>query len=174
VAGRAQPRGRGDVDDRAAAALPHRGQDKLRGEHDRAQVQVEGLFPLRRIRRGETWLLDAPGVVDQHADRTGRVDRCVDVGSVGEVGVEERAADPFGRSRARPFVQVGDDDVHALGGEPLRDPCAYPGRASRYQSRQSVEFHGDIVGSGTDNPASEAAPASAGTRGESRVRGSLR
>src|SRR5439155_1601304 len=89
VAGRAQPRGRGDVDDRAAAALVHRGQDELRGEHDCAQVQVECLLPLRRIRRREAWLLDAPGVVDQHPDRTGRVDRRADVG---RVGAEARAA----------------------------------------------------------------------------------
>jgi hypothetical protein len=98
VAGRAQPGGRGDVDDRPAAALVHRGQDKLRGEYDRAQVQVEGLPPLGRLRRREARLLDAPGVVDQHAHRPGRVDRRADVGGVGEVGADERAAGPFGHN----------------------------------------------------------------------------
>jgi len=98
VDGRAQPGGRGDVDDRPAAALPHRGQDLLRGQHDRAQVQVEGLLPLGRLRRREARLLDAPGVVDQHGDWTGRVDRRADVGGVSEVGAEERAADPFGHN----------------------------------------------------------------------------
>jgi hypothetical protein len=152
VAGRAQPGGRGDVDDRAAAALPHRGQDELGGEHDRAQVQVEGLLPLRRIRRREARLLDAPGVVDQHPDRTGRVDGRMDAGPVSEVGAEERAADPFGRNRALPVVEVGDDHAHALGGEPLRDPGAYPVRTSRHQCGHSAEFHGGIVGPGTDIP----------------------
>jgi hypothetical protein len=152
VASCAQPGGRGDVDDRAAAALPHRGQDELRGEHDRAQVQVEGLLPLRRIRCGEARLLNAPGVVDQDADWPGGVDGRVDVGPVGEVGAEERAADPFGRNRALPVVEVGDDHVHALGGEPFRDPGANPGRTSRHQSRQSAEFHGGSVRPGTDIP----------------------
>jgi hypothetical protein len=152
VAGRAQPGGRGDVDDRAAAAFPHRGQDELRGEHDRAQVQVEGLLPLGRLRRREARFLDASGVVDQHGDRTGRVDRRADVGRVSEVGAEERAAGPFGHNRARPFVKVGDDHVHALGREPFRDPGADPGRTSRHQSRQSVEFHGGSVRPGTDIP----------------------
>jgi len=150
VAGRAQRGGRGDVDDRAAAALPHRGRDELRGEHDRAQVQVEGLLPLRRIRRGEARLLDAPGVVDQHADRTGRVDRRADVGPASEVGAEERAADPFGHCRARPLVAVGDDHVHALGRQPFRDPAADPVRTPRHQSSPSVEVHGGIVCPGTD------------------------
>jgi hypothetical protein len=63
-------------------------------------------------------------------------------------------ADPFGHNRARPFVQVGDDHVHALRGEPFRDPGAYPVRTPRHQSRQSVEFHVGIVGSGTDIPRS--------------------
>jgi hypothetical protein len=152
VAGRAQPGGRGDVDDRAAAAFPHRGQDELRGEHDRAQVQVERVLPPRRVRRREARFLDASGVVDQHGDRTGRVDRRADVGRVSEVGAEERAAGPFGHNRARPFVKVGDDHVHALGREPFRDPGADPGRTSRHQSRQSVEFHGGSVRPGTDIP----------------------
>jgi hypothetical protein len=152
VAGRAQPGRRGDVDDRAAAALPHRAQDELRGEHDRAQVQVEGLLPLRRICRGEARLLNAPGVIDQHPNRTGRVDGRVDVAPVGEIGMDERAADPFGHNWARPVVPVGDDHVHALRGEPLRDPGAYPVRAPRHQSRHPVEFHDGIVGPGTDIP----------------------
>jgi len=42
--------------------------------------------------------------------------------------------------------------VHALRGEPFCDPGAYPGRTSRYQSRQSVEFHGGSVRPGTDIP----------------------
>jgi len=148
VASRAQPGGRGDVDDRAAAAFPHRGQHELRGEHDRAQVQVEGLLPLRRIRCGEARLLNAPGVVDQDADWPGGVDGRVDVGPVGEVGTEERAADPFGRNRALPVVEVGDDHVHALRGEPFRDP----GPASRHQCGDSAEFHGGSVRPGTDIP----------------------
>jgi hypothetical protein len=152
MAGRAQPGRRGDVDDRAATALPHRGQHELRGEHDRAQVQVEGVLPLRLVRCREVRLLGASGVVDQHADRTGRADRRVNVGRVSEVGAQERAADPFGHNRARPFVQVGDDYVHALRGEPFRDPGADPGRTSRHQSRQSVEFHGGSVRPGTDIP----------------------
>jgi hypothetical protein len=152
VASRAQPGSRGDVDDRAAAALGHRSQDELRGQHDRAQVQVEGLLPLRRIRCGEARLLNAPGVVDQDADWPGRVDGRVDAGPVSEVGAEERAADPFGRNWALPVVEVGDDHVHALGGEPFRDPGADSGRTSRHQSRQSVEFHGGSVRPGTDIP----------------------
>jgi hypothetical protein len=152
VVGRAQPGGRGDVDDRSAAALPHRGQHELGGEHDRAQVQVERAAPPHRVRRREVRFLGSSGVVDQHADRTGRVDRRVDVGRVSEVGAEERAADPFGRNRAPPVVEVGDDDVHALGGEPLRDSGADPGRTSRHQSCQPVEFHGGSVRPGTDIP----------------------
>jgi hypothetical protein len=152
VAGGAQPGGRRDVDDRPAAALPHRGQDELRGEHDRAQVQVERALPPGRVRRREVRLLAAAGVVDQHADRTGRVDGRAHVGPVSEVGAEERAADPFGRNRALPFVAVGDDHVHALGREPLRDPGAYPVRASCHQCGYSVEFHGGIVRPGTDIP----------------------
>jgi hypothetical protein len=152
VAGRAQPGRRGDVDDRAAAALPHRGQDELRGEHDRAQVQVEGLLPLRRIRCGEARLLNAPSVVDQHAHRARRVHGGADAGPVGEIGMDERAADPFGHSWARTVVPVGDDHVHALGGEPFRDPGADSGRTSRHQSRPSVEFHGGSVRPGTDIP----------------------
>jgi hypothetical protein len=46
----------------------------------------------------------------------------VDAGPVSEVGSDERAADPFGQYRALPVVEVGDDHVPALGGEPLRDP----------------------------------------------------
>jgi hypothetical protein len=152
VDGRAQPGRGGDIDDRPATALPHRGQDQLGGEHDRAQVQVEGLLPLRRIRGGEARFLDAPGVVDQHPDRAGRVDRRVDVGPVGEVGTEERAAGPFGHNRPRLLVTVGDDHVHALGGEPFRDAGADPGRTPRHQSRQSVEFHGGSIRPGTDIP----------------------
>jgi deoxyribose-phosphate aldolase len=176
VAGRAQPGRRGDVDDRAAAALPHRGQDELRGEHDRAQVQVEGLLPLHPIRRGEARLLDAPGVVDQHADRPGRVNGRVDAGPVSEVGAEERAADPFGRNRALPVVEIGDDHVHALGGEPFRDPGAYPVRTPRHQSRHPVEVHSGIVGPGTDIPVpavSKNWPMSAPTQAISELRGFL-
>jgi hypothetical protein len=144
----------------------HRGQDELSGQHDRAQVQVEGLLPLHWIRRREARFLDAPGVVDQHGDRTDRVDRRADVGRVGEVGAEERAAGPFGHNRARPFVEVGDDHVHALRGEPFRDPGADPGRTSRHQSGQPVEFHGGIVWRGTDNSAKQAlAPTGLSGRG---------
>jgi hypothetical protein len=152
VAGHAQPGGRRDVDDRATAARPHRDEDELGGEHDGAQVQVERALPPRRLRGREARFLDAPGVVDQHADRPRGIDRRVDVSPVSKVGPEERAADPFGHSRARPLVQVGDDHVHALGGEPLRDPGADPGRTPRHQSRQSVEFHGGSVRPGTDIP----------------------
>jgi hypothetical protein len=152
VAGRAQPGGRGDVDDRATAALLHRGQDELRGEHDRAQVQVERAVPPRQIRLREMRLLGSSRVVDQHADRAGRVDGRMDAGPVSEVGADKRAADPFGQNRALPVVEVGDDQLHALGGEPLRDPGADPVRTSRHQCGRSVEFHGGIVGPGTDIP----------------------
>jgi hypothetical protein len=152
VAGRAQPSRRGDVDDRAAAALGHRGQNELRGQHDRAQVQVERALPPRRVRRREVRLLGSSRVVNQHADRTGRGDSRVDASPVTEVRAEERAANPFGRNRALPVVEVGDDQVHALGGEPFRDPGADPVRASRHQCGHSAKFHGGIVGPGTDIP----------------------
>ena len=97
-------------------------------------------------------LLGSSRVVDQHADRAGRVDRRADAGPVSEVGADERAADPFGQNRTLPVVEVGDDHVHTLGGEPLRDPGAYPVRTSRHQCGHSVEFHGGIVGPGTDIP----------------------
>ena len=89
-----------------------------------------------------TWIvrLDAAG------------DGRVDVGPVGEIGAEERAADPFGHSRSRPLVEVGDDHVHAFRGEPLRDPGAYPVCTSGHQSRHPVEFHGGSVRPGTDIP----------------------
>jgi hypothetical protein len=152
VGGRAEAGRRGDVDDRPSAACPHRGEDELRGEHDGAQVQVEGLFPGRRIRRWEARFLEAPGVVDQHGDRTGRADRRVHVGPVSDVGAAERAAGPFGHNRARLLVPVGDDHVHALRGQPLRDPGAYSCRASCHQSGHPVEFHGGSVRPGTDIP----------------------
>src|SRR5207248_6557244 len=63
-----------------------------------------------------------------------------------------RAAGPSGHNCPRPFVKVGDDHVHALRGEPFRDPGADPGRTARHQSRQSVEFHGGSVRPGTDIP----------------------
>ena len=97
-------------------------------------------------------LLGSSRVVDQHSDWTGRVDGRMDADPVCEVGAEERAADPFGQNRTLPVVEVGDDHVHALGGEPLRDPGAYPVRASRHQCGYSVEFHDRIVGPGTDIP----------------------
>jgi hypothetical protein len=75
-----------------------------------------------------------------------------DVGPAGDVGTEKRAADPFGRIRARLLVPVGDEHVHPVRGEPLRDPGAYPCRASRYQSGHPVEFHGGSVRPGTDIP----------------------
>jgi hypothetical protein len=152
VGGCAQAGRRGDVDDRTAAACPHRGEDELRGEHDGAQVQVEGLLPCRRIRRREARFFEASGVVDQHRDRTGRADRRVDIGPVGDVGTAERAADPFGHIRARLLVPVGDDHVHARRGQPLRDPGANPGRTSGHQSGHPVEFHGGSVRPGTDIP----------------------
>jgi hypothetical protein len=150
MTGRAQPGVRGDVDDRAAAARPHRDQDELRSEHHGAQVQVERALPPRRARRREARFLDASGVVDQHADRPGRGDRRGDVSPVCDVGTEKRAADPFGRNRARLLVPVGDDHVHAFRGEPLRDPGAYPFRTSRHQSGRPVEFHDGSVRPGTD------------------------
>jgi hypothetical protein len=128
------------------------GQDELRGEHERAQVQVERALPPRQIRLREMRLLGSSRVVDQHADRAGRVDRRADAGPVGEVGADERAADPFGQNRTLPVVEVGDDHVHALGREPLRDPGAYPVRTSRHQCGHSVDFHDGIVGPGTDIP----------------------
>jgi hypothetical protein len=150
VAGRAQPGGRGDVDDRTAAALPHRGEDELRGEYDGAQVQVERVPPPRRVRRREGRFLEAPGVVHQHADRARGGDGRAHARLGPHVRGNERPADPRGGGRAGPLVPVGDDHAHAFGGEPLRDPAAYPVRASRHQSGHSFKVHYGSVGRGTD------------------------
>jgi len=111
---------------------------------------------------GETWLavpspaveamlMIAPPPRSAIGPRTS-CDSRADVARVSEVGAEERAADPFGRNRALPVVEVGDDHVHALGREPFRDPGAYPVRSSRHQCGHSAEFHVGIVGPGTDIP----------------------
>ena len=107
---------------------------------------------LARSASGMCRFLGSPRVVDQHADQASHVHRRADAGPVSEVGADERATDPFGQNRTLPVVEVGDDHVQALGGEPLRDPGAYPVRTSRHQCGHSVEFHGGIVGPGTDIP----------------------
>jgi hypothetical protein len=151
--GRAEPGGRGDVDDGTAAALGHRVQDELGGEHDRPQVQVERVLPFRRLRHREARLLDAPGVVDQHVDRSGRVQRRAYAALGGDVCVQERTADPFGPYWSGPVVEVSDDHLHALGRQPFRDPATDPVRAAGHQGGPTVEFHHGIVGRGPDNSA---------------------
>ena len=49
-------------------------------------------------------------------------------------------------------AMVSRSPVHALRGEPFRDPGAYPRRTSRHQSGHPVEFHGGSVRPGTDLP----------------------
>jgi len=155
VAGRAEPRGRGDVDDRAAAASGQRGQDQLGGQHGRAQVQVEGALPLGRGRLGEAGVLDPPGVVDQHPDRA-RGDRGLDRGPDAclrrDVRGDEPPSDPRRGYPARRLVRVGDHHVRALRREPLGDPRADPVRRPGDQSDHLVEVHQGIVVSGTDIP----------------------
>jgi hypothetical protein len=151
VGGCSQPGGRGDVDDRSAAAFGHRAKDKLRGEHDRPQVQIERLLPLRRVRRREARLLDASGVVDQYADPARSIYGRPDPGPGTDIRADERPADPRCRGWPGLLAEIGDDHVHALRREPLRDPGANPVRASRHQSDLSLEVHGGIVCRGTDN-----------------------
>ena len=127
------------------------GEDKLCGEHDRPQVQVEGLLPLGRVRRGEARLLDASGVVDQHADPARRINGRPDTGPGRDICGDERPADPRRCGRPGLLVEIGDNHVHALRREPLSDPGAYPFRTPCHQSGLSLEVHRGIVCGGSDN-----------------------
>ena len=68
----------------------------------------------------------------------------------GDVGGDERAADPGGRFLARLFVEVGNDHVHALGRQPIGDSSADPGGGAGHQRGSSVKVHARIVRPGTD------------------------
>jgi hypothetical protein len=155
MAGRTQPGDRRDRDDRAAAKS-HRLPDQLRRQHDPAQVQVQRVAPLRRIGRGETRLRKPPGVADQHPQPPRppqrRADRQAHPGLGRDVRLDERPADPARGPRASLPVQIGDDHVHALARQPLRDPRPDPGRAAGHQSGQSVTIHASILHRATDIP----------------------
>jgi hypothetical protein len=56
------------------------------------------------------------------------VDDGADTGPGGDIRADKRSANPGGGRLTSPFVEIGDDHVHALGSEPLSDPCAYPVR----------------------------------------------
>jgi hypothetical protein len=167
MASRAQPGHRGDGDDRAAAARGHRVQDQLRGEHHRPQVQVQRVAPLRRVRRREARLFEAPRVADQHAQSArpplARRDGGADPGRGRHVRADERPADPPSRRRTSLPVQVGNDHVHALGRQPLGDPGTDPGRAPGHQSRLPVKLHPPILRRRTDIPADTGVSAIAGS-----------
>jgi hypothetical protein len=108
------------------------------------------MFPLRQVRRGEARLLDATGVVDQHADLACGVNGRADAGLGSDIRPDERPADPGGRGRPGLLVQIGDDHAHAFRREPLRDPGAYPVRTPGHQGGSSLKVHGGIVCRGTD------------------------
>ena len=63
-----------------------------------------------------------------------------------EAGVSTRP----GQMQLTRTAMVSRSPVHALRGEPFRDPGAYPRRTSRDQSGHPVEFHGGSVRPGTD------------------------
>jgi hypothetical protein len=157
MASRAQPGHRGDGDDRAAAARGHRVQDQLRGEHHRPQVQVQRVAPLRRVRRREARLLEAPGVAHQYTQPAvppaGGIDRGTHPLRGRHVRADERPADPSRRRRTSLPVQIGDDYVHTLGRQPPGDPGADPGRTPGHQGRPPVKLHDPILRRRTDIPA---------------------
>lgn len=100
------------------------------------------------------------GVVDQHADATGPLpggaNRRAHAGLGSNICADERSARLGGRGLAGGLVEVGDDHVHALRGEPLRDPSADPVRPACYQGGRSREVRDRILLRGTDTPAGAA------------------
>ena len=114
------------------------------------------MLPLGRVRRGEGRSLDAARVVDQDAyarQPPGRIDGDANTGPGGDIRADERSADLRGCGLTSAFVKIGDDHVHAGGGQPPRDPCAYPFRASCDHSGHFVQAHAGIVRLGYDNSA---------------------
>ena len=77
---------------------------------------------------------DDPGARDEDVEpaRLGRrCDRGLDVGPRRDVAADRATADPLRGLVRGGLVEVGDDDVGALGGEPLGRRSADPLRAAR-------------------------------------------
>ena len=139
----ADPARRGHVDHRAPAAPAHRREHQLRGEHRRAQVQVQRGAPLqRRGVNGVRRRSPPAGVVDQDVDPAvallGEGDHVLDVAVDAHVGADvARGSATLGDRRhrrlARDVRDVGDHDRHALVGQPHHDRPA--GARSRRRSR---------------------------------------
>ena len=71
--------------------------------------------------------------------------RRLDVGTRGHVAADRAPADPLRGLRCGGLVEVGDDDVRALGGEALRGRGADPLRAARDERRPALEAAHRII-----------------------------
>src|ERR1700730_17818099 len=115
---RGQPGGRGDIDDRAAAAVADRRRAMLHAEHWASQVDRERAVP--RIDRsiGNTLAGDRPGVVDQDMELAETPQRYRDNllpgALVGDVLAQKQdlaalAGETLGQALASSGVDVGQD-----------------------------------------------------------------
>ena len=115
--------GRG-VDDRAPALAPHVGDGGLAAQVDGGEVDLLDALPglqagvQDRVVVGRRDARVVEGDVDGAVGVVRGLEERLDLLGVGDVDLDEDAADLLGGGLARGLVDVAADDVRALGGEP--------------------------------------------------------